>query len=427
LKAVVVGEFGGPEQLRLAEVADPVPGPGQVRVAVRAAGVNPVDAGNRADGTWAGLSAPCILGYDIAGIVESTGPGVAGLAPGDRVMAMTHFRDGAGGYAELAVVDAGLVAPIGPAVSFTAAAAMPLAAGTAHDLLARLALSAGRSVLVLGGGGGVGLFVVQLAARGTVRARGRQRQPSEFDLLAAAGLLVYLRCDLDILFTRIADPPRPWLADQARQVLAPMLSRHYPVLAARAHLVINVSPPGRSPTSSARSSARPRPGEGAAGPRSCKLVQVDGELSTVPSAVGPQVNCYGHVGPWRERRGWEQMAQSVSGLAMNGAAVPCLLTCGAANDYITGFLAGYGAMAALRRQMDEGGSWWLRVSLCQTGCLDYPMRHDRGSGSAPHESARRRFVDVAGDALRRDDLPASGCGDERDAAGLGPSLRACRP
>ena len=103
MKAVVVSEFGGPEQLRLAEAADPVPGRGQVRIAVRAAGTNPVDAGNRADGSWAGLEPPCILGYDIAGVVESLGPAVTGLAPGDRVMAMTHFPDGGGGYAELAV------------------------------------------------------------------------------------------------------------------------------------------------------------------------------------------------------------------------------------------------------------------------------------------------------------------------------------
>jgi NADPH:quinone reductase-like Zn-dependent oxidoreductase len=99
MKAVVVSEFGGPERLRLGEAPDPVAGPGQVRVAVHAAGVNPVDAGNRADGSWAGLRAPCILGYDIAGVIDSIGPGVSGLAPGDRVMAMTHFPDGAGGYA----------------------------------------------------------------------------------------------------------------------------------------------------------------------------------------------------------------------------------------------------------------------------------------------------------------------------------------
>jgi NADPH2:quinone reductase len=164
VKAMVVGEFGGPDQLRLAEVPDPAPGPGQIRVAVRAAGVNPVDAGNRADGSWAGLAVPCVLGYDIAGVIDRVGPGVDWLKPGDRVMAMTHFPDGAGGYAELAVVDAGLVAPIGPAVSFVDAAATPLAAGTALEVMARLARPAGSAVLVLGGSGGVGLFVLQLAA-----------------------------------------------------------------------------------------------------------------------------------------------------------------------------------------------------------------------------------------------------------------------
>lgn len=164
LRAIVVSEFGGPEQLRLEHVADPVPGEGQLRVAVHAAGVNPVDAGNRADGSWAGLRVPCVLGYDIAGVVDRTGPGVTGFRPGDRVMAMTHFRDGAGGYAELAVVDAGLAAPIGEATSMTEAAAVPLAAGTAWTVLARLALPAGSRLLVLGASGGVGLFLLQLAA-----------------------------------------------------------------------------------------------------------------------------------------------------------------------------------------------------------------------------------------------------------------------
>jgi NADPH2:quinone reductase len=161
---MVVAEFGGPDQLRLGEVPDPMPGPGQVRVAVRAAGVNPVDAGNRADGTWAGLTAPCVLGYDIAGVVESVGQGVAAIRPGDRVMAMTHFPDGAGGYAELAVVDAALIAPIDPAMSFLTAAATPLAAGTALEVMSRLGRPAGDTVLVLGGSGGVGLFMLQMAA-----------------------------------------------------------------------------------------------------------------------------------------------------------------------------------------------------------------------------------------------------------------------
>src|ERR1700748_3705867 len=74
---------------------------------------------------WAGLRVPCILGYDVAGVIDSVGPGVTSLAPGDRVMAMTHFPDGAGGYAELVVIDAALVAPIGAATSVADAAAPP--------------------------------------------------------------------------------------------------------------------------------------------------------------------------------------------------------------------------------------------------------------------------------------------------------------
>jgi NADPH2:quinone reductase len=183
VKAIVVGEFGGPEQLREAEAADPAPGAGQVRVAVQAAGVNPVDAENRADGSWAGLTAPCILGYDIAGVIESLGSGVTGLAVGDRVMAMTHFPDGAGGYAELAVVNADQIAPIGAGTSFAEAAATPLAAGTAHVVLSRLALQPGGRLLILGASGGVGLFLLQLAAAQGIVAIGVGRRAMHGQML----------------------------------------------------------------------------------------------------------------------------------------------------------------------------------------------------------------------------------------------------
>jgi NADPH2:quinone reductase len=164
MRAVVVRAFGGPEQLKVIEVPDPVPAAGQVRIAVHVAGTNPVDAGNRADGSWAGVSVPFIPGYDVAGVVDRVGPGVTGVSAGDRVMAMTHFPGGAGGYAELAVVDAGQVARIDDATSFADAAATPLAAGTAAVVLDRLALPAGGRLVVLGASGGVGLFLLQLAA-----------------------------------------------------------------------------------------------------------------------------------------------------------------------------------------------------------------------------------------------------------------------
>jgi NADPH:quinone reductase len=222
MKAVVVSEFGGPEQLHLAEVADPLPGPGQILVQVHAAGINPVDAGNRADGSWAGLSAPCILGYDIAGVVGGVGAGVSSLALGDRVMAMTHFPDGAGGYAEQAVLDAGLAAPIGAAVSFTDAAAVPLAAGTAQVVLARFALRPGARVLVLGGSGGVGMFLLQLAAAAglTTIAVGRAAMHEQMLRLGAASCIDYTREDVAARAVMLADGPVDAIADLVGGTLA---------------------------------------------------------------------------------------------------------------------------------------------------------------------------------------------------------------
>jgi NADPH2:quinone reductase len=220
MRAVLVSQFGGPEQLRLGQAADPVAGRGQVRIAVHAAGVNPVDAGNRADGRWAGLRVPCILGYDVAGVIDSVGDGVSGLAPGDRVMGMTHFPDGAGGYAELAVVDADLAAPISAAISFTEAAATPLAAGTALVVLARLGLPPASRLLVLGASGGVGLFLVQLAAAAGVVTIGvgRQAMHAQLSALGAAACVDYTR--EDVAARALAGGPVDAIADLVGGTLA---------------------------------------------------------------------------------------------------------------------------------------------------------------------------------------------------------------
>lgn len=86
-----------------------------------------------------------------------------------------------------------------------------------------------------------------------------------------------------------------------------------------------------------------------------------------PGIVHVSINCYGHVGPWADRGGWEQLAQTTSGIAMTEAVagVPRLIPA-AATDYTTGYLAAAGALVALSRQIDEGGSWSVEVSLCQT-------------------------------------------------------------
>lgn len=177
MRAVVVEKFGEASTMRLARVPIPDPGPGQVRIRVAAAGINPVDIYNLKDPTWAGIALGCVLGYDIAGTVDAVGKDVSPDLLGTNVMAMTSFPRGQGGYAEFAVVDATLVAPLKAGADLIAASSVPLAAGTAWEVLQRLQ-GAGARLLVLGASGGVGLFLLQLAAAAGLRPIGVGRARS---------------------------------------------------------------------------------------------------------------------------------------------------------------------------------------------------------------------------------------------------------
>jgi crotonobetainyl-CoA:carnitine CoA-transferase CaiB-like acyl-CoA transferase len=100
-----------------------------------------------------------------------------------------------------------------------------------------------------------------------------------------------------------------------------------------------------------------------------------------PGIVAVSINCYGHGGPWCERPGWEQLAQTATGIALEqgGASGPALLPA-AATDYTTGYLAAFGALVALIRRAREGGSWAVRASLCQTGMwIERGNRVDAGA------------------------------------------------
>ncbi|HET6748261.1 MAG TPA: NADP-dependent oxidoreductase [Actinomycetes bacterium] len=191
MRALVVERPGGPEELRLRELPAPRPGPGQVVVAVEAAGVNPVDAGNRADPTWAGLDPPYVVGYELAGTVEAAGDG-AGWRAGGPVWGLLPVRGTRWGtYAELVALDAALVGPRPASLSAVEAASIPLAGATALQLLGRLDPRPGEWILVHGAAGGVGSLFVQLArargARVAASASGR-REP----LLAGLGVEVFL-------------------------------------------------------------------------------------------------------------------------------------------------------------------------------------------------------------------------------------------
>ena len=161
MKAIRVHEFGGPEVLKLEEVPDPQPGPGQVVVRVHAAGVNPVEAYIRT-GTYAAKpNLPYTPGADGAGVVIKLGPEVKRLKAGDRVF-FTATRTGA--YAEQALCDEAKVHPLPKDVSFEQGAAMGVPYGTAYrGLFQRADAKPAETVLVHGASGGVGTAAVQLA------------------------------------------------------------------------------------------------------------------------------------------------------------------------------------------------------------------------------------------------------------------------
>jgi NADPH:quinone reductase len=165
MRAAVAEIFGPPELLRVRRWPRPEPGPGELLVRVSAAGVNPVDASNRADGSWAQITPPFIVGSDASGVVMEVGQGVDAFAVGDPVFYFSPFLDTSGGScAEYQVVAADIVAPKPRALSHVESAAFPLAGGTAYELVVRrLAISDGERVLIHGAAGGVGGYAVQLA------------------------------------------------------------------------------------------------------------------------------------------------------------------------------------------------------------------------------------------------------------------------
>jgi len=191
-RAVQLDSFGGPEVLTLRDVPAPQAGPGQIRVRVTAAGLNPMDWFMTADATTAarfGLSLPCGFGTDYAGTVDQAGDGVTGFAPGDRVFGGALSR----AVADYVVVDAaGTIAAGGDAhhtpdgVDDRTAAVLTIGGCTAAAALAVVSPAPGDTLLVGAAGGGVGVFAVQLARRAGARVIGTG-SPASAGALRALG------------------------------------------------------------------------------------------------------------------------------------------------------------------------------------------------------------------------------------------------
>ncbi len=169
MRVVGVDEFGGPEALKVFEVAEPHAGFGEVRIRVHAAAVNPTDTftrnGSRAEMLKA-FAPPYVAGMDVAGVLDEIGDSASAelaLALGDHVMAIVIPSGGRGGYSEFIVVPAESVAQMPKGSTFVQACTLPMNGLTARLSLDQLALEPGQTIGVTGAAGAYGGYVVQLA------------------------------------------------------------------------------------------------------------------------------------------------------------------------------------------------------------------------------------------------------------------------
>lgn len=201
MKVMQFSKYGGPDVLEPAEWPDPEPGRGEVRIRVHAAGVNPVDAKIRKGLLKERIpnQLPIIPGWDAAGVIDRVGEGVTAWKPGDAVFAycrkpVIQF----GSYAEYIVLPEGQVARAPRSLTHEEAAAVPLAALTAYQsLFGAGRLSAGQTVLIHAGAGGVGGFAIQLAKLSGARiiATGRADNHATMRKLGADHVVDYTATD----------------------------------------------------------------------------------------------------------------------------------------------------------------------------------------------------------------------------------------
>jgi NADPH:quinone reductase len=216
VRAILMAAVGGPEVLVEADVAELEFGRRDVRVELRAAGVNPIDTKLRASGTIAG-EPPAILGWDGAGVVSDVGADVTRFRPGDEV----YFCDGGfgttpGTYAEVKTLDERLIAHKPKRLSFVEAAAAPLVTIAAWEALReRARVARGQMVLVQGGAGGVGHMSVQIARAAGARVAATVTAGPKAEL---AGKLGAERC-IDYRHEDVGDAVREWTGSDGADVV----------------------------------------------------------------------------------------------------------------------------------------------------------------------------------------------------------------
>ncbi|HEY9007684.1 NADP-dependent oxidoreductase [Ohtaekwangia sp.] len=167
MKAVTVHEFGGAEVLHLEEVAKPVPAANEVLIEVHASSLNPIDTKSISKDSHykSAIHFPITPGLDVAGVIEMVGADIKNLQVGDRVFGQASvLHDGSGAFAEYAVTPEDCIAQMPANISFTEAAALPLAACSAYQAIHHyMQLKTGQKIMIHGGSGGIGSIAIQLA------------------------------------------------------------------------------------------------------------------------------------------------------------------------------------------------------------------------------------------------------------------------
>lgn len=159
-KALVFTAYGGPETQELVERPVPAPGPGELAIEVKAAGVNPADWKIRAGQMGSHWQLPAPMGREASGVVTAVGAEVENFAVGDMVLGFA--AKGQGTFAKHTVLDAAQTVQKPEELSFAEAAALPVAGATAYDVTHQIELEPGQTMLILGAGGGVGLMAAQI-------------------------------------------------------------------------------------------------------------------------------------------------------------------------------------------------------------------------------------------------------------------------
>lgn len=204
MKAVVLTGTGGYDVLQVQERPDPSVGPGEVRIAVKAAGINFADTMARVGLYPDAPKTPCVLGYEIAGTIESLGEDVGDRQVGERVIAGTRF----GGQAELVTVPADQVLPLPETLSFEQGAAFPVNYGTAFAALVVMgSLREGIRVLIHAAAGGVGIAATQIARNAGAEIFGTA-SPAKHEAIRAQGVhhpIDYRALDFEQEVMRLTD------------------------------------------------------------------------------------------------------------------------------------------------------------------------------------------------------------------------------